>query len=333
MVKPVLPSAAIVDSATGAKGANSNSSSPKEVPTAKKQAMNRIFGMPSSGGKGGKGGKGGIKVERKTTEQQPVKVEAVKNEAVEEAAPPLTPPPPPPTKVRNRHSSSKQQRQQKAEVVAAVAAAAMRRKRKNGRPMAVCRIPMQLISRAIANPAENRFSSSLKPHGNKRLRSRSGGGGASDCSYASSSSSKRARLDRNPIQQKLSRRPSASDEDDEAVAAAKQPQQPPQPQQEQQKLMPPPTKMFYSYLERRRQDAEDEDEILSQEGGEAALLVYMTEAKRLKHEADREADREQQAMKYLQAVLFFSLCGNVNETRGEKQPAFTMYKETLNLIK
>ena len=85
--------------------------------------------------------------------------------------------------------------------------------------------------------------------------------------------------------------------------------------------------MFYSYLEHRRTEEDDPE-------GDEALSVYMTEAKRLKHEADGlVADRDQQAMRYLQAVLFFTLCGNFNETRGDKTAAFTMYKETLNLIK
>ena len=75
-------------------------------------------------------------------------------------------------------------------------------------------------------------------------------------------------------------------------------------------LMPPPTKkMFYSYLEQRREEEEEE--------GDLDFDAYMAEAKKMKHEADRETDRERQAMRYLQAVLYFSLCGNYNEQHGD----------------
>ena len=60
---------------------------------------------------------------------------------------------------------------------------------------------------------------------------------------------------------------------------------------------------------------------------------YMNNAKRLKHEADTEAGHQRKAIKYLQAVLYFSLCGNYNEVKGDKTAAFVMYKETLDLIK
>ena len=60
---------------------------------------------------------------------------------------------------------------------------------------------------------------------------------------------------------------------------------------------------------------------------------YMIQGKGLKHEADKEPDRERQAMKYLQAVLYFILYAHANEQRNEKQGAFTIYQETLNLVK
>merc|ERR1719232_95963 len=64
------------------------------------------------------------------------------------------------------------------------------------------------------------------------------------------------------------------------------------------------------------------------------LQVYMTQAKKLKHEADRDsANRERQAMKYLEAVLYFALCGSTTESRGEHATAYTMYKETLSLVR
>ena len=60
----------------------------------------------------------------------------------------------------------------------------------------------------------------------------------------------------------------------------------------------------------------------------------MTQAKKLKHEADRDsANRERQAMKYLEAVLYFALCGSTTESRGEHATAYTMYKETLSLVR
>lgn len=90
-------------------------------------------------------------------------------------------------------------------------------------------------------------------------------------------------------------------------------------------LMPPPNKMYQSYMEQRREGDEDESE--------EDFSSYMSEAKKMKHDADKETDRERQAMKYLQAVLYFLLCGNLQETRGDKNPAFLIYKETLSLIK
>ena len=64
------------------------------------------------------------------------------------------------------------------------------------------------------------------------------------------------------------------------------------------------------------------------------LQVYMTQAKKLKHEADRDSNnRERQAMKYLEAVLYFVLCGSTTETKGDPAAAYTMYKETLTLVR
>ena len=63
---------------------------------------------------------------------------------------------------------------------------------------------------------------------------------------------------------------------------------------------------------------------------------YLSAAKRLKHAADREADRTIQACKYLEAVLYFILTGNAMEQRNgtnEAEKVFLMYKETLNLIR
>uniref|UniRef100_A0A224YQX2 AF4/FMR2 family member lilli n=1 Tax=Rhipicephalus zambeziensis TaxID=60191 RepID=A0A224YQX2_9ACAR len=61
---------------------------------------------------------------------------------------------------------------------------------------------------------------------------------------------------------------------------------------------------------------------------------FLCEAKRLKHEADREVHRTAQAVKYLEAVLYFILTGNAMEhSRADLDNVYRMYKETLNLIK
>jgi len=61
---------------------------------------------------------------------------------------------------------------------------------------------------------------------------------------------------------------------------------------------------------------------------------YLTEAKRLKHGADKETDHTAQGMQYLEAVLFFLLTGNAMEHEScTEKAAFTMYKDTLSLIK
>ncbi len=134
--------------------------------------------------------------------------------------------------------------------------------------------------------------------------------------------------------------------------------------------MPPPNKQFYSYLGQQQQQQhhhhhhhhhhrrgmprggeDDDDDVPAaaaaafsspDDGGGGGVVVgagggdtstYMQEAQRLKHDADRETDRERQAMKYLRAVLYFSLNANFHEQSGDKASAFTIYRETLNLIK
>ncbi|XP_058449677.1 AF4/FMR2 family member lilli isoform X2 [Malaya genurostris] len=86
-----------------------------------------------------------------------------------------------------------------------------------------------------------------------------------------------------------------------------------------------PVKMIYvSYFERSN---DDELEIRDQNR-------YLSEAKRLKHAADREGDHLAQAMLYLEAVLFFLLTGDTMERDPiTEKAAFTMYKDTLSLIK
>lgn len=64
---------------------------------------------------------------------------------------------------------------------------------------------------------------------------------------------------------------------------------------------------------------------------------YLQNAKKLKHTADKEADRTIQLCKYLEAVLFFILTGNAMEQKQlhvhEPEKVGFMYRETLQLIK
>jgi len=98
-------------------------------------------------------------------------------------------------------------------------------------------------------------------------------------------------------------------------------------------LMPPPDKK----VESQEQNNDNSNTATLPQNHymhEDELQVYMTQAKKLKHEADRDsANRERQAMKYLEAVLYFALCGSTTESRGEPATAYTMYKETLNLVR
>lgn len=92
--------------------------------------------------------------------------------------------------------------------------------------------------------------------------------------------------------------------------------------------IPPPApvikKIYVSYFERSN---DDELEVRDQNR-------YLSEAKRLKHAADREGDHLAQAMLYLEAVLFFLLTGDTMERDPiTEKAAFTMYKDTLSLIK
>lgn len=60
---------------------------------------------------------------------------------------------------------------------------------------------------------------------------------------------------------------------------------------------------------------------------------YLNKAKELKHIADGEADRSMQAMKYLEAALYFILSGRAMENDHDTSAPLTMYKDTLNFIK
>lgn len=61
---------------------------------------------------------------------------------------------------------------------------------------------------------------------------------------------------------------------------------------------------------------------------------YLTEAKRLKHNADEENELTAQGMMYLEAALYFLLTGDAMESDPVTEKAsYTMYKDTLSLIK
>ncbi|KAF4523375.1 hypothetical protein B566_EDAN005532 [Ephemera danica] len=65
-----------------------------------------------------------------------------------------------------------------------------------------------------------------------------------------------------------------------------------------------------------------------------SYLEHTFDEPRLKHAADREADHTAQCMLYLEAVLYFLLTGMAMESESvTEKAAFTMYKDTLSLIK
>lgn len=76
------------------------------------------------------------------------------------------------------------------------------------------------------------------------------------------------------------------------------------------------------------------EKINAEVGRQQQSVYYLSQAKNLKHEADKETERTAQALKYLHAVLYFILTGYAMESEhiSEKLP-FTMYKNTLDLIK
>lgn len=60
----------------------------------------------------------------------------------------------------------------------------------------------------------------------------------------------------------------------------------------------------------------------------------LSEAKRLKHAADAETDHLNQAILYLEAAIYFLLTSVAMERDSmTEKAAFTMYKDTLSLIK
>ncbi|XP_055308289.1 AF4/FMR2 family member lilli-like isoform X2 [Sitodiplosis mosellana] len=98
-------------------------------------------------------------------------------------------------------------------------------------------------------------------------------------------------------------------------------------------ILPPPpqkpliTKVYYSYFERTN---DERDEIREMKDHHRSL----SEAKRLKHAADAETDHLSQAILYLEAAVYFLLTSVAMERDAvTEKAAFTMYKDTLSLIK
>ena len=86
-------------------------------------------------------------------------------------------------------------------------------------------------------------------------------------------------------------------------------------------------KIYVSYFELNNDDNELN---VGETGEQKDQKEFLCEAKRLKHAADRESEHLAQAMLYLEAVLYFLLTGVSMEPLTA---AFTMYKDTLSLIK
>jgi hypothetical protein len=197
------------------------------------------------------------------------------------------------------------------------------RRRPDGRPTLLCRIPFDLLSpgfRDLFHPQKENKPVDATPNSVKRERRHSG------CSTVSSASSrlsyKRHRRREESIGSESSQPPPAK--------RSKNYDFPTNPGSvasngDSANLMPPPNRVFYSYMEHRRPEEEEYDDV--------DFNKYMTIAKRLKHEADVETECERKVIKYLQAVLFFSLCGNFTEVKGDKTTAFNMYRETLDLVR
>lgn len=107
-------------------------------------------------------------------------------------------------------------------------------------------------------------------------------------------------------------------------------------------------KVYVSYFERTSDEIEQAEARWVYDAINFLLNIFLTEyyfcfrgqndflceAKRLKHAADKEKDDLAQAMLYLEAVLYFLLTGAaILAEPGKDKVAFTMYKDTLQLIK
>ncbi|CAG7717193.1 unnamed protein product [Allacma fusca] len=90
----------------------------------------------------------------------------------------------------------------------------------------------------------------------------------------------------------------------------------------------PPQPVYYSFFEKN--DTQHHEDYYTRDQD-----TYLEEAKRLKHKADNEKLSTTQASTYLEAGLYFILTGlSMERDRAVgSQSAFTMYKDTLSLIR
>ncbi|XP_066257189.1 AF4/FMR2 family member lilli isoform X2 [Euwallacea similis] len=167
-----------------------------------------------------------------------------------------------------------------------------------------------------------------KPKAKKRKRRNSNNSESSMMSTLShSSATKGERNKEGHNQGKIKRRKGEATPSDEY-------QRPPSQTETLNSIHTPPTnherdagapREYYSYFENLDQPEQNEERDHNH---------YLSEAKRLKHLADKETDATVQCMLYLEAVLFFLLTGNAMEQEViTEKAAFTMYKDTLSLIK
>ncbi|XP_020294530.1 serine/arginine repetitive matrix protein 2 isoform X2 [Pseudomyrmex gracilis] len=110
-------------------------------------------------------------------------------------------------------------------------------------------------------------------------------------------------------------------------------------------LLPPPPlptqRVYYSYFDPQNEILEDQESTYIEESKNLLARSstwdqnqYLTEAKRLKHNADEESELTAQGMMYLEAALYFLLTGDAMESDPVTEKAsYTMYKDTLSLIK
>lgn len=199
------------------------------------------------------------------------------------------------------------------------------RRRSDGRPSILCRIPFDLLGSSLRDIFVSQKENEPVIE-NPAVAPANGSGRERRQSVSSSVSSASSRLSF-----KRHRRRDAS----VGSEAGHQAQLPPSKRSknfdssasnvDSSSLMPPPNRVFYSYMEHRRPEDEEYD------AGD--YNQFMLTAKRMKHDADSETERVGKAIKYLQAVLYFSLCANFQEVRGEKATAFALYRETLELIR
>lgn len=71
----------------------------------------------------------------------------------------------------------------------------------------------------------------------------------------------------------------------------------------------------------------------SNNGQETTHQYYLSNAKKLKHAADKESHRVLQLSKYIEAVLYFTLSAHCMEHNQGNRESLAMFRDTLNLLK